>query len=103
MTLDGFAYGGMEALTHQVASMRYTNYALRIAGVLITQWRNTEVVHQAESLLRSRSVPVFRKVIRRTEKVPESTFAREPLSIYSPTSAAGFDYRAWVRELLGEV
>lgn len=39
--------------------------------------------------------------IRRTDKVPESTFERVPLEAYSPRSAAGRDYRMWVEEYLG--
>ena len=98
---DGFSIHGMTDLAAQIVSLRQANPRIRIAGVLINQWHNSPVVHEGESLLRSMDVPVFEQVIRRTDKVPESTFAREPLLEYSPTSAAGYDYRAWVRELLG--
>ena len=47
-------------------------------------------------------MPVFNTVIRRTEKVPESTFSRLPVMDYSPRSAASVDYRAWVWEYLTE-
>ena len=76
--------------------------APRIAGALVLQWRNSEVARQGEELLREMDIPVFQTVIRRTEKVPESTFERQPIVLYSPGSAAAQDYRRWVREYLGE-
>ena len=78
------------------------NPGIKVAGVLICQWHNSEVVRQGEALLRGLSLPVFTTVIRRTEKVPESTFQRRPVMDYSPRSAASLDYRAWVWEYLRE-
>lgn len=102
MLVDGFSFLGMRDMRAQIANLQNARQSVRIAGVLVTQWRNADVVHQGEALLRSLKVPVFEQVIRRTDKVPESTFAREPVTRYSPTSAATLDYRAWVREYLGE-
>ena len=53
-------------------------------------------------LVRQMDLPMFKTVIRRTEKMPESTFASQPIVCYSPGSAAARDYRRWVREYLGE-
>ena len=103
MLLDGFSHTGMEDMQRQIAVLRRTNPCIRIAGVLLTQWHNSEVVRQGEALIRGMNVPVFRQTIRRTDKVPESTYDRQPMSVYSPTSAATRDYLAWVREYLGEV
>lgn len=103
MLLDGFSFAGVQDMSRQIASLRRANLDIRIAGVLITQWRNSEVVRQGAGLLRSMGVPVFRQTIRRTDKVPESTFDRTPICAYNPGSAASRDYRAWVREYLGEV
>lgn len=100
MLVDGFSFGGMMDMREQLKSLQEAGP--RVAGVLITQWRNTPVVREGENALRLMDVPVFQTVIRRTDKVPESTIAREPLAVYSPKSAAGMDYRAWVRELMGE-
>lgn len=99
--LDAFSVDGMAELLRQISSMRKVNPALRLAGVLITMWRNIDMVTQAEGILRRSGVPVYKSVIRRTDRVDESTFSREPLYIYSPRSAACVDYRAFVREYLG--
>ena len=103
MLLDGFSHTGMEDMQRQIDVLRRTNPCICIAGVLLTQWHNSEVVRQGEALIRGMNVPVFRQTIRRTDKVPESTYDRQPMAVYSPTSAATRDYLAWVREYLGEV
>ena len=103
LTIDGFSFRGMAALLRQLDSMRKANWRLKRAAVLITQYRNAEVVSQGEQLLRSTGkIDIYRQTIRRTDKVPESTFDGSPIWRYSPGSAAARDYRAWVRELLGE-
>lgn len=101
MLVDGFSFAGMRDLARQVESLRRDGAGTEIAGVLLTQWRNSEVVRQGEALIRSLGAPVFRQTIRRTDKVPESTFDRQPIVKYSPTSAASRDYRKWVEEYLG--
>ena len=95
-----FEIDGMAELQAQVDSIRKVNSRARIAGVLLTMWHNSDVVRQGEEWLRQ-NANVFRQTIRRTDKVDESTFAREPICQWSPTSAAAKDYRAWVREYLG--
>ena len=60
------------------------------------------LVRQGEKMLRNLGLPVFRTVIRRTDKVPESTVVWQPIFEYSPRSAASQDYRLWVEEYLGE-
>lgn len=98
--LDAFSVGGMAELLKQVRSLEKVNPRLTVAGVLITMWRNIEVIRQAEAALRGGSVPVFQTTIRRTDRVDESTFQRQPLSVYSPGSAASVDYARFVQEYL---
>ena len=98
--LDAFSVDGMAELLKQVASLRKVNPRLTPAGVLITMWRNASVVRQAEAVLRNGNVPVFKTVIRRTDRVDESTFARQPLCVFSPNSAASVDYKRLTVEYL---
>ena len=98
---DGFSFRGLASMARQLQGLRRAGVGIHIAGALLTQWRSSEVVLQGEDLLRSSGIPVFRQVIRRTEKVPESTFEQQPVTQYSPNSAASVDYRRWVREYLG--
>ena len=102
--IDAWSISGVEEITRQVEGVRrQIKPDIRVAGILVTMYHNADVQEQGIALLHKKHLPVYDHVIRRTDKIPESTFAREPLSVYSPTSAAGYDYRAWARELLGEV
>ena len=102
-SMDGFSFFGLQSMVQQLRSLHRTGVPVHIAGVLLTQWRASDVVRQGEELLRRSGIPVFRQVIRRTEKVPESTFDRRPVTQYSRGSAASVDYRRWVQEYLGGV
>lgn len=98
--LDAFSVSGMAELLRQIEAMRRVNPGLTLAGMLITMWRNIDIITQAERVLRTGSFPVFQTVIRRTDRVDESTFQCQPLRVYSPRSAACVDYRALAREYL---
>ena len=98
---DAFSAAGMGSLTRQIDGVRRLHPDVRVAGCLVNQWHNAAVVTDATAYLRENSpVPVFDTVIRRTDKVLESTWAREPVQTWSPFSSAARDYRAWVKELL---
>ena len=100
MKLDAFSVSGMSELLRQIASMRKFNPRLRLAGILVTMYRNTDMTRQAEKILRAGSVPVYKTVIRRTDIVDESTYSSTPLYLYSPNCAAAVDYKRFVREYL---
>lgn len=102
VTADKFSIDGVKAVLQQVRRIQRARPGLK-ATALLTQVRRADVVTEGEKLLRSLGVEVFRTRIRQTDKVPESTMSLMPLTQYSPRSAAAIDYRAWVRELLGEV
>jgi len=97
---DLFAITGMKTLMAQIDSVRRFRPNIRIAGALITGWHNTPACIQGESALRSSAVPIFEQTIRRSDKVTESIFMQQSLQAYSPQSAAGRDYRAFVNEYL---
>ena len=99
LSIDGFSFWGMMDIKAQLASLHRA--APRIAGILVVQYRNSEVVRQGDHLVREMGMPVFETTVRRTEKIPESTFECQPIALYSPGSAAAQDYRKWVREYLG--
>lgn len=102
VTADAFSIDGVAAVLRQVRTIQRTRPGLT-ATALLTQVHSADVVTEGEKMLRSMGVPVFTSRIRRTDKVPESTMSLTPLTQYSAGSSATRDYRAWVRELLGEV
>lgn len=98
--LDAWSIAGADEIFRQIDGVRRIRPEIRIAGVLITMFHRAEVEIQGEKLLRSGPMPVFETVIRRTDKVDESTFVRQPLFQWSRTSAAGRDYMRFAEELL---
>ena len=97
---DLFSVTGLTTLLAQINSVRRIQPRVRVAGALITKWHNTAACIQGEAALRASAVPVFRQTIRRSDKVTESIFSGQSLQQYSPQSAAGRDYRAFVAEYL---
>lgn len=98
---DAFSAEGMSNLVYQIDSVRKLQPSVRIGGCLINQWHNADVVLDATDYIRDEGpIPVYDTVIRRTDKVIESTWAKQPVLLWSPQSSAARDYRAWVRELV---
>lgn len=97
--LDAFSLRGMTCLLRQIANMRQINPRLRLAGCLPTMWYKSPKILEGQDTLCASGLPVFHP-IRRTDKVDEMTFAQDPLLISSPRSAAGVDYRRFVREYM---
>ena len=93
-----------QAITReQIDSLRYIRPDIRVAGVLVNQWHRSPVVEDAAAYLREDGrVPVYDTVIRRTDKVPESSWARMAVQQWSPWCSAARDYRAWTAELLAK-
>lgn len=102
--LDAFAMSGMTNLMRQIGNMQKINPNLRISGLLVTMWRathmNIDALEQVQAYFKS--LRIFKSKIRRTEKVDEMTFERRPITDFSPRSAAGVDYRRFVREYMQE-
>ncbi len=97
---DLFSITGLTTLLAQINSVRRIQPRVRVAGALITKWHNTPACIQGEAALRASAVPIFRQTIRRSDKVTEAIFSGQSLQAYSPQSAAGRDYRAFVAEYL---
>ena len=102
VTVDAFAIGGAQEIVQQVENLATVNPALRVRGVLVTMWQRTSVCMQGEDAVRRLDLPVLHTVIRRSCKVQEATFARQPLSQYAPRAAAALDYESLCCELLAD-
>lgn len=98
--LDAFSLRGMANLMRQIKNMRKINPRLKVAGILPTMWYNSPKIVDAEKQLRKAGLHLFHH-IRRSDKVDDMTFEQEPLLVCSPNSAAGVDYRRFVKEYVG--
>lgn len=101
--LDAFSLRGMANLIRQVQNMRKINPALRVTGCLVTMYYKDGCIDEALATLQGSGLPVFATKIRRSKRVDGMSFAQKPLSVFSPRSAAGIDYRAFAKELIGGV
>ena len=99
--LDAFSLRGMANLIRQVKNMRKINPDLRVTGCLVTMYYKDQTIDEALATLQGSGLPVFHTKIRRSKRVDGMSFAQQPLSVFSPRSAAGIDYRAFARELIG--
>ena len=98
---DAYSAVGMEGLVEQIDSIRRVNPKVRVLGALVTKWHKAAVVEDAVDYLRDTgAVPVFKTVIRRTDKVEEASWCRLTTQQWSPFSSASRDYRAFAAELL---
>ncbi len=91
--LDAFALQGMASIKRQIDSMRIVNPTLRIAGILPTMYSKSRETDSALTQLHDSGLPIYLQTIRMSSKVDASTFAQEPLRLFSPRCAAGVDYR----------
>lgn len=100
--LDAFSTAGMADLITQITNMKRVNPRLQVAGVLVTQYTNTEESIAALKYLHQSSLPVYKWPIRRSERVSAATYARVPLIQFSPHCAAALDYRLFVKEYMAQ-
>lgn len=106
ITIDDFALDGLAELKEQIDNVKEDlNPALCFRGCFITQYdRQSETDAQGEEYLRGLGdYPVFDTHIRRTQKMKPSTFARQPILLYSKTCAASYDYKALVQEYINKL
>lgn len=102
--LDNWALDGVEVITKQIEALRALNRRLKIAGLLLTNYKKSVENEMAEKWLRENCrYRVFETRIRHSEKAVAATYYKEPLEGYSPRSAAAVTYRKFVREYLGEL
>lgn len=103
VTIDDFALDGLAELKEQIDNTREDlNPSLRLCGCFVTQYdRQNEADQQGELYLKSlEEYHVFETHIRRTAKMKPSTFAREPIILYSSRCGASYDYKKLVEEYL---
>lgn len=106
ITIDDFAIDGLAELKEQIDNTREDlNPGLRFGGCFVTQYdRQNEADQQGEGYLKTiGDYPLFKTHIRRTAKMKMSTFARQPILLYSPRCGASQDYKALVEEYLKNV
>lgn len=97
-----FALRGVALLMQSIEKVQSRiNPSLEVYGVLVTMY--TRTLHCEEVLQRIYEAfqgKVFHSVISRSIKLPDSTVAAAPITIYAPNHKTAKEYRAVARELI---
>ena len=100
-----FALRGVALLMQSIEKVQSRiNPSLEVYGVLVTMFTHT--LHCDEVLQRIYEAfqgKVFHSVISRSIKLPDSTVAAAPITIYAPNHKTAKEYRAVARELFVQV
>lgn len=109
--IDAWALEGLDVLAEQIEDVRQYNQRLRLRGVLITVFQNTDGetagLEWLEKEWRKRTRTGRRAyqilgVIRYSKKVAESTFLFKPIYEYSPCCGAAQGYKKFVTAYTGK-
>ena len=101
--LDYFGHKAAQFILEQIDIIASTSERELLPSVLVTMWHNSEVCKQGLVVLEdalSENVLLYPAMIRRSDKVDESTYYGQALGEYSRFSSAGRDYRDFVAQFL---
>lgn len=101
--LDYFGHKAAQFILEQIEIIASTSERELLPSVLVTMWHNSEVCKQGLVVLEDalpESVLLYPAMIRRSDKVDESTYYGQALGEYSRYSSAGRDYRDFVAQFL---
>lgn len=109
--IDAWALEGLDILAEQIEDAKQYNPLLRLRGVLITAYQNTDGEAAGLEWLQKdwlekkqtgqRGYQIL-GVIRYSKKVAESTFLFKPIYEYSPCCGAAQSYKKFVTEYTGK-
>ncbi len=102
LKIDEWALEGLDIVIEQIDNAKVLNKNIRFAGSLITNYRNNDANVAGVEWLRANNYNIFHSRVRHSDKATESIFFHRPVQRYSPRSAAAVDYKAFMREYLGE-
>lgn len=100
--LDNYALEGLDIVADQIRAVRRFNPAIKLAGVLVTSYQNTDGESAGLEWLREQGKYNILGVIKYSKKVAENSFLQKPIYEYSPCCGAAQGYKKFVTEYTGE-
>lgn len=100
--LDNYAMEGLDIVAEQLEDARAFNPAIRLAGVLVTSYQNTDGESAAMEWLEEQGKYNILGIIRYSRKVAENSFVRKPIYEYSPCCGAAQGYKKFVTVYTGK-
>ena len=100
--VDEDALEGLDIVTEQIEDAKALNPVLKLAGVLITAYQNTDGEAAGVEWLEQKTDFNILGIIRYSKKVAENTFMRKPIYEYSPCCGAAQGYKKFVTAYTGK-
>lgn len=100
--VDEDALEGLDIVTEQIEDAKAFNPALKLAGVLITSYQNTDGEAAGVEWLEQKTDFNILGIIRYSKKVAENTFMRKSIYEYSPCCGAAQGYKKFVTAYTGK-
>lgn len=99
--IDEWALEGLDILKDQINEVKAYNPGIKLSGVLVTIYQNTDGEAAGKEWLEKQNDIVVLGKVRYSKKVAESTFLFKPIYEYSPTCSAAQDYKKFVTMYTG--
>ncbi len=100
--VDEDALEGLDIVTDQIEDAKAFNPSLRLAGVLITAYQNTDGEAAGVEWLGQQGAYNILGIVRYSKKVAENSFMRKPIYEYSPCCGAAQGYKKFVTAYTGK-
>ena len=100
--LDNYALEGLDIVAEQIEDVKVFNPAIRLAGILITAYQNTDGESAGVEWLKEKGTYNILGIIRYSKKVAESSFVQKPIYEYSPYCGAAQGYKKFTTEYTGK-
>ena len=100
--LDNYALEGLDIVAEQIEDVRAFNPVIRLAGVLVTSYQNTDGESAGVEWLEEQGVYNILGIVRYSKKVAENSFLRKPIYEYSPCCGAAQGYKKFVTAYTGK-
>lgn len=100
--IDEDALEGLDIVAEQIEDAKAFNPSLRLAGVLVTVYQNTDGEAAGMEWLEQQEEYKILGCIRYSKKVAENSFMRKPIYEYSPCCGAAQSYKKFVTTYTGK-
>ncbi len=100
--IDEDALEGLDIVEGQIEEAKAFNPRMRLLGVLVTVFQNTDGESAGMEWLRQQGKYDILGIIRYSKKVAENSFMRRPIYEYSPCCGAAQDYKKFVSSYTGK-
>ena len=100
--LDDHALEGLDIVKEQIEDVRAFNPCIKLEGVLITAYQDTDGERAAVEWLKEQGEYDILGIIKYSRKVAESSFLHKPIYEYSPCCGAAQGYKRFVTAYTGK-